>query len=213
MFPLGISFYTFQSLSYTIDVYRGDRKAERHFGMLALYVSFFPQLLAGPIERSTRLLPQLHKKNEFSWENTVIGLRLILWGVFKKIALADRIGHYINTVYDTPEEYHGFTYVIVSGAFVLQVLFDFGAYTDIAVGSAKIFGIDLSINFKKPLHSINIRQFWRTWHLSMTTWFFEYLYKPLSRKLRLGWQLNIMIFMLVVGFCGMVRDGAFSSLD
>lgn len=200
VFPLGISFYTFQSLSYTIDVYRGDRPAEKHFGMLALYVSFFPQLIAGPIERSTRLLPQLKKEHKFSWLNLIIGLRLILWGVFKKVALADRIGHYINVVYDTPEDYHGFTYVVVGGAFVLQVLFDFGAYTDIAVGSAKIFGVDLSINFNKPLHSINIRQFWRRWHLSMSTWFFEYLYKPLGRKLRLGWQLNIMIFMLVVGF-------------
>ena len=181
-------------------MYRGDRSPEKHFGIMALYVSFFPQLVAGPIERSTILMPQLHVEQKFKWLNLIDGLRLITWGVFKKIVLADKIGHYINIVYANPEDYHGFSYVVVGFAFSLQVLFDFGAYTDIAIGSAKIFGIDLSINFKQPFRATGIRQFWQRWHMSLTSWFFEYLYKPLSRKFRKGWQINILIFMLVIGF-------------
>lgn len=200
LFPIGISFYTFQSLSYTIDVYRGDREPERHFGIMALYVSFFPQLVIGPIEKSTVLLPQLRIVQKFQWFNVTEGLRLITWGVFKKIVLADKIGHYVNTVYDNPHDYHGFSYVIIGFAFTLQVLFDFGGYTDIAIGSAKLFGIDLSINFKQPFHAKNIREFWGRWHMSMTQWFYEYLFKPISRKFRKGWRLNILILMLVIGF-------------
>jgi len=200
LLPIGISFYTFQSLSYTIDVYRKTRPAERHLGLVALYVSFFPQLVAGPIETSTQLLPQFKKEQHFKWQNLIDGLKLILWGIFKKVVLADKMGHYVNKVYGDIENYHGFSFVIVGCAFFLQVLFDFGAYTDIAVGSAKIFGIDLNINFYRPFRSTSMKQFWQRWHMSLTKWFFEYLYKPLSRKFRKGWQINMLLFMIVIGF-------------
>ncbi len=200
MLPLGISFYTFQSLSYTIDIYRGTRTAEKHFGYLAVYVSFFPQLIAGPIERSTTLLPQLRVKQEFIWANLVAGLRLILWGLFKKIAIADKMAPYTEMVYNNPENFHGFTWVIVGFGFMAQILFDFSAYSDIAIGSAKIFGYDLCINFNRPLQATSMKEFWKRWHISMTQWFFDYFYKPLSRKLRFGWQLNIFIFLVILGF-------------
>lgn len=200
IFPLGISFYTFQSLSYTIDVYRGTRKAEKHFGYLALYVAFFPQLVAGPIERSTTLLPQLREKHSLNWSKINDGLRLITWGLFKKIVLADFLGRNVDIIYATPEQFHGFVHFFAAAAFTLQIYFDFSAYSDIAIGSANIFGIDLSINFNRPFRSTNIRQFWSHWHMTMTNWFFDYLYKPLARKFRKSWQLNVLIFMLIVGF-------------
>lgn len=202
LLPIGISFYTFQSLSYTIDVYRGDRGAEKHFGYLALYVSFFPQLVAGPIERSTTLLPLLRKKQNFSWHNVIAGLRLVLWGLFKKIVIADRIGPYVNEVHQQPYEYHGFSFVVTGAAFMWQILMDFSAYSDIAIGSAKMLGVDLSINFNRPFRALSIGQFWNRWNISLSTWFRDYLHRPLKnlgegKNRRL---INIMILFTLIGF-------------
>jgi D-alanyl-lipoteichoic acid acyltransferase DltB (MBOAT superfamily) len=178
--PVGISFYTFQTLAYTIEVYRGAHPPERHLGRFALYVAFFPQLVAGPIERSSRLLPQLSRKIDFDYDRIVEGLRLILWGLFKKVVVADRLALMVNSVYAQPGETPGPVLATATIFFAFQIYCDFSGYCDIAIGSARIFGIDLMINFNRPYAARSIDEFWGRWHISLTTWFRDYLYIPLG---------------------------------
>jgi len=199
--PIGISFYTFQTLSYTIDVYRGDKKAEKHLGIFALYVSFFPQLVAGPIERSTNLLPQLFKKTHFDYKRVTDGLKLMLWGFFKKVVIADRLAIYVNAVYNNPDAYTGIPVILATYFFAFQIYCDFSGYSDIAIGAAKVMGYELTANFKRPYYSKSIREFWRRWHITLTTWFKDYLYISIggNRVSKWRWYGNIFLVFLVSG--------------
>ena len=201
LLPVGISFYTFQTLSYSIDVYRGEKETEKHLGIFALYVAFFPQLVAGPIERSTRLLPQLKKENTFDYNRVKEGLLLMLWGFFKKIVIADRLAVVVNTVYNDVGSYQGYPLIIASIFFAFQIYCDFSAYSDIAIGGAKVMGYDLMRNFNRPYFSKSIAEFWRRWHISLGSWFKDYVYIPLggSRVPTLRKYLNIIIVFLVSG--------------
>jgi len=201
LLPVGISFYTFQALSYTMDVYRGDIKATRNFGKYALFVSFFPQLVAGPIEKSANLLPQFDKIVKFKYERIKDGMVMVMWGLFKKLVIADRLAILVNTVYNSPKEYAGFELIIATCFFAVQILCDFSAYTDIAIGAAKILGFDLMKNFDRPYFSKSIPEFWRRWHISLGAWFKDYLYFPLggSRVSKLLKYRNVMIVFLVSG--------------
>ena len=201
LLPVGISFYTFQTLSYTIDVYRKKREPEKHLGIFALYVAFFPQLVAGPIERSTRLLPQLIKKYNFDYDRVTDGLKLMLWGFFKKVVIADRIAVIVNQVYSNPNEAAGIPLLIGTYLFAFQIYCDFSGYSDIAIGAAKVFGIDLMQNFRRPYFAKSIREFWQRWHISLSTWFRDYLYRPLggNHSSTWRWYYNIMIVFLISG--------------
>jgi alginate O-acetyltransferase complex protein AlgI len=204
LLPVGISFYTFQTMSYSIDVYRGVTKAENHLGRFALYVSFFPQLVAGPIERSNQLLPQFKEKKSFNPVQVISGLKLMLWGFFKKIVIADRIGIFVSSVYENPEQQNGLPAIIASILFMIQLYCDFSAYTDIARGSARVMGYDLMINFRRPFVARSIADFWTRWHISLTTWFRDYLYFSLPDKFknRISYsrlQINIIITFLLMG--------------
>lgn len=201
LLPVGISFYTFQALGYTMDVYRGDLKAEKHFGKYALFVSFFPQLVAGPIERSTHLLPQFSKNHLFNYERMKNGLLLMLWGFFKKLFIADRLAVLVNEVYNNPTGYKGLPLIIATVFFAFQIYCDFSSYSDIAIGTSKIIGYDLMENFNSPYFSKSISEFWRRWHISLSTWFRDYLYFPLggNRVSQLKRYRNIMIVFLVSG--------------
>ncbi|CAN5908465.1 hypothetical protein BH23GEM7_BH23GEM7_20090 [soil metagenome] len=201
LLPVGISFYTFQTLSYTIDVYRGQREPERHLGIFALYVSFFPQLVAGPIERSTRLLPQFFEKHEFSADRVSSGLRLILWGFFKKIVIADRLAIYVNEVYGNPAGFDGPTLLLATYFFAFQIYCDFSAYSDIAIGAARVMGFELMQNFRRPYFARSIHEFWQRWHISLSTWFRDYVYIPLggNRVPFWRWYVNLFAVFLVSG--------------
>lgn len=201
LLPVGISFYTFQSMAYTIDVYRGHVRPERDVVRFLAFISFFPQLVAGPIERASRLLPQFDVLHRFDRMRTVEGLRMILWGAFKKLAIADRLAIYINTVYDAPELFSGQTLLAATFMFGFQVYADFSGYTDIALGTARILGFDLIQNFRQPYLATSVREFWSRWHLSLLTWFRDYLYIPLGgNRVSFARQLlNIMIIYLVSG--------------
>lgn len=201
LLPVGISFYTFQTLAYTIDVYRGRQEAERHLGIFALYVSFFPQLVAGPIERSTNLIPQFRQKHTFNYERTVSGLKLIMWGLFQKLVIADRLAIYVDQVYNNPGVYSGLPVVLATYFFAFQIYCDFSGYTDIAIGSARIMGYDLMENFRRPYFAKSIGEFWRRWHISLSTWFRDYLYIPLggNRVPRWQWCVNLLIVFVASG--------------
>ncbi|MBL1215748.1 MAG: MBOAT family protein [Ignavibacteriae bacterium] len=202
LLPVGISFYTFQTLSYSIDVYRGVKEPEKHLGKFALYVAFFPQLVAGPIERSTRLMPQLNLLNyKFEYDRVVDGLRLMLWGFFKKIVIADRLANYVNLVYNNPDDYFGLQILIATIFFAFQIFCDFSGYSDIAIGTAKVLGIDLMENFNKPYFAKSISEFWKRWHISLSTWFKDYLYISLggNRVVKWRWYYNLFITFLVSG--------------
>lgn len=206
MLPVGISFYTFQTLSYVIDVYRGKMKAERHFGYYALYVSYFPQLVAGPIERPENLLPQLKQDNPPSPYMTSMGLKMMAVGFFKKIAVADQISRVVDLVYSSASDgrselFNGFTVLIATALFSVQIYCDFSGYTDIAIGCAKIMGINLMQNFRDPYSAENIRDFWRRWHISLTSWFTDYVYIPLggSRRSKARHYANIFIVFMLSG--------------
>ncbi|MDP8219826.1 MAG: MBOAT family O-acyltransferase [Candidatus Stygibacter frigidus] len=177
--PVGISFFTFQALSYTIDVYRGDMKVERNFGIFALFVSFFPQLVAGPIERATNLLKQFYEKHNFSEDQLSQGLRLMLWGMFKKVVIADRAAIYVNEVYNNHTQYGGIAYIIATILFAIQIYCDFSGYSDLARGSARIMGFRLMVNFRFPYFSRNVSAYWQKNHISLTTWLKDYIYYPL----------------------------------
>lgn len=202
LLPVGISFYTFQTLSYTIDVYRGDREPERHLGIFALYVSFFPQLVAGPIERSTRLLPQFFEKMEFDYQRVKDGLLLMAWGFFKKVVIADWVAIFVNRVYSNPELYPGLPSIVATYFFAFQIYCDFSGYSDIAIGAAQVMGYRLMLNFRRPYFSKSIGEFWKRWHISLSSWFRDYLYIPLggNRVKRARMYGNIFIVFLVSGF-------------
>ncbi len=205
LLPVGISFYTFQSLGYVIDVYRGSAKAEHHAGLFALYVSFFPQLVAGPIERARNLLPQFREVHEFNPVLFSSGLRLILWGLFKKIVIADRLALLVQPVFGQPEYFHGIQVVIAMPLLMMQVYADFSGYTDIAIGSARLMGFRLSPNFNRPFAAKSIAAFWNRWHITLTTWLRDYVYFSLPSKSGgrvKSWKLNLnlIITFLLVGF-------------
>lgn len=180
LLPVGISFYTFQTLSYTIEVFRGRQRAVHHFGHFALYVSFFPQLVAGPIERPQRLLPQLTATHTFDYERVVSGLRQVLWGMFKKVVIADRLAIIVDAVYLEPERYPGSVLILATVLFAFQIYCDFSGYSDIAIGTARVLGIDLMKNFNRPYFATSIADFWRRWHISLSTWFRDYVYIPIG---------------------------------
>nr|HMQ77897.1 MBOAT family O-acyltransferase [Flavobacteriales bacterium]HMR29263.1 MBOAT family O-acyltransferase [Flavobacteriales bacterium] len=173
--PIGLSFHTFQSLSYTIEVYYGRQRAERHLGIFSLYVMFYPQLVAGPIERPGNLLRQLHLPMAFDPGLLASGLRLMAWGFFKKIMIADRVGAMVDHVYDAPYTHDGPALILASLLFAVQIYCDFSGYSDIALGAARCLGIDLMRNFRTPYASTNISEFWRRWHISLSTWFRDYV--------------------------------------
>ncbi len=176
LLPIGLSFHTFQAMSYTFEVYRGHQKAERHFGIYALYVMFFPQLVAGPIERPQNMLHQFHEKHYIDYYRIAEGIKLILWGMFKKVVIADRLSEYVNVVYNNPTEYQGPHLILATVFFSFQIYCDFSGYSDIARGTARILGYNLMVNFRRPYLSKSIHEFWGRWHISLSTWFRDYLY-------------------------------------
>jgi alginate O-acetyltransferase complex protein AlgI len=199
--PLGISFYTFQTMSYTIDVYRGRIRAHESLLDVALYVSFFPQLVAGPIVRADVLMPQLRQHHVFDWERTRHGIGLILWGLLKKIYIADSMGPIVSEAYGSPTEVSGVALLVATYAFALQIYCDFSAYSDIAIGSARILGIELPKNFESPYLACSLRDFWRRWHISLSTWLRDYLYIPLggSRRGPARTYVNLLVTMILGG--------------
>jgi len=200
--PVGISFYTFQALSYSIDVYRGKIEPTKDIVAFFAFISFFPQLVAGPIERATNLLPQFLKKREFNYDTAVDGMRQILWGLFKKIVVADNCAVYVDQVFSTYTEQSGSTLLLAAIFFTFQIYGDFSGYSDIAIGTAKLFGIKLMRNFNVPYFSRDIAEFWRRWHISLTTWFRDYVYIPLggSRVSKAKVVRNTFIIFLLSGF-------------
>ena len=199
--PVGISFYTFHGLSYIIDVYRKKIRPERNFTDYAVFVSFFPLLVAGPIERATHLLPQIKKKRRFDYDQAVDGLRQILWGLFKKIVVADGCAGYVNAVFNHSGNYPGSAHLLAAILFAVQIYGDFSGYSDIALGVARLLGIELLRNFAFPYFSRDIAEFWRRWHISLTSWFRDYLYIPLGgSKVGTGKKIrNILIIFLISG--------------
>lgn len=200
--PLGISFYTFHGLSYVIDIYRGKVEPERNFINYAVFVCFFPLLVAGPIERATHLLPQIKRQRVFDYKKSVDGLRQILWGLFKKVVIADNCANYSNLVFDNYLDYQGSTLVLGVFFFAIQIYCDFSGYSDIAIGTAKLFGMDLLRNFSFPYFSKSIPEFWRRWHISLTSWFRDYIYIPLGGNRAGVWNKarNIFIVFVISGF-------------
>lgn len=200
--PVGISFYTFQALSYSIDVYRGNIKPTKDIIAFFAFISFFPQLVAGPIERATNLLPQFLQKRTFSYEQGVDGMRQILWGLFKKIVVADNCAMYVDQVWATYDTQSGSTLLLAAILFTFQIYGDFSGYSDIAIGTAKLFGIKLMRNFNNPYFSRDIAEFWRRWHISLTTWFRDYVYIPLggSRVGKAKIVRNTFVIFLLSGF-------------
>jgi alginate O-acetyltransferase complex protein AlgI len=200
--PVGISFYTFHGLSYVIDIYNGKIKAERGFVDYAVFVSFFPLLVAGPIERATHLLPQIKKERVFEYVRAIDGLRQILWGLFKKIVIADNCAEYANHIFNHSAEMSGSTLVIGAIFFAFQIYGDFSGYSDIALGTARLFGIELLRNFSYPYFSRDIAEFWRRWHISLSSWFKDYLYIPLGGSMGGNWMRirNTFAIFIVSGF-------------
>ena len=199
--PVGISFYTFQTLAYTIDVYRGRMEPERHLGRFALYVAFFPQLVAGPIERAQRLLHQFAEEHVWDDGRVISGLRLMGWGFFKKLVIADRLALLVDTVYQDPTAHSGIPLILATYAFAWQIYCDFSGYSDIAIGAARVLGFDLMLNFDRPYASSSVGEFWSRWHISLSTWFRDYLYIPLggNRVSVQRWQFNLLVTFLVSG--------------
>ncbi|MDE6441124.1 MAG: MBOAT family protein, partial [Clostridia bacterium] len=199
--PVGISFYTFQTLSYVIDIYKTKIRAERHFGYYALFVCFFPQLVAGPIERPQDLIPQLKQEKSIKALDYSGAFRIMLIGFFKKIAVADMIGIVVNATFNNVSSANGLMVLISSVLFSFQIMCDFSGYSDIAVGCAKLFGIDLTENFKSPYSSKSIKEFWGRWHISLSHWLRDYIYFPLggSRVKKWRWCLNILIVFFISG--------------
>ena len=201
LLPIGLSFHTFQAMSYTIEVYRGNQKAERNFGIYALYVMFYPQLVAGPIERPQNLIHQFYEKHYFEINRITAGLKQMLWGFFKKLVIADRLAIYVNAVYNHPAEHTGITLLVATVFFAFQIYCDFSGYSDIAIGVARIMGFKLMTNFNRPYLSRNIAEFWKRWHISLSTWFRDYLYFSLggNRVAVPRWYLNLFLVFLISG--------------
>ena len=201
LLPIGLSFHTFQSLSYVIEVYRGHQEPERHFGIYSLYVMFYPQLVAGPIERPQNLLHQFREHHLFNYDQVTGGLKLMAWGFFKKLVIADRLALYVNPVYADPSLYPGPVLILATLAFAYQIYCDFSGYSDIAIGAARVMGFKLMTNFDSPYQAQSIGEFWKRWHISLSTWFRDYIYIPLggSRVSKARWGFNIMIVFLLSG--------------
>ncbi|MCO5947671.1 MBOAT family O-acyltransferase [Mucilaginibacter flavidus] len=178
--PIGLSFHTFQAMSYTIEVYRGHQKAERHFGIYALYVMFYPQMVAGPIERPQHILPQLHRLNKVNDSKFISGILLMATGLFKKMVIADRLGLYVDPVFSHPHSHSALELLLATYFFAFQIYCDFSGYTDIAIGAALVLGVELMKNFNMPYLATNLAEFWKRWHISLSTWFRDYLYIPLG---------------------------------
>jgi D-alanyl-lipoteichoic acid acyltransferase DltB (MBOAT superfamily) len=201
--PVGLSFHTFQAMSYTIEVYRGNFKAERNFGIYALYVMFFPQLVAGPIERPQNMIHQFYEEKQFEYDRVVAGLRIILWGFFKKLVIADRMGIYVNAVYNNPYNHGGITLTVASLFFILQSYCDFSGYSDIAIGSGRVMGYQLMENFRRPILARNFTDRVIRWHISLYTWFRDYVFLPFTTSgKRSKWKLfaGIMLIFTLSGF-------------
>jgi alginate O-acetyltransferase complex protein AlgI len=203
LLPIGLSFHTFQAMSYTIEIYRGNQKAERHFGIYSLYVMFYPQLVAGPIERPQNLLHQFREEHQFDYRRVTDGLKLMAWGLFKKVVIADRLSMIVDNVYDSPYDHHGLSLIIATIFFSFQIYCDFSGYADIAIGAARVMGFDLMTNFNRPYHATSIADFWRRWHISLSTWLSDYIFKPLQTNLRYyklaGNILAILVTFLLSG--------------
>lgn len=201
LLPIGLSFHTFQAMSYTFEVYYGRQKAERHFGIYALYVMFYPQLVAGPIERPQNILHQFHEKKRFIYADAVAGLNLIAYGLFKKIVVADRLAIYVNQVYSDLSNASSVSVFLAAVFFSFQIYCDFSGYSDIARGTAKVMGYDLMLNFNRPYSATSIGEFWSKWHISLSTWFRDYLYIPLggNRVSKWKWLRNLAIVFLLSG--------------
>lgn len=201
LLPIGLSFHTFQAMSYTIEVYRGKQKAEKHFGIYALYVMFYPQLVAGPIERPQNILPQLRKPIAYD-ENLIIeGIQMMIWGLFKKVVVADRLSVLVDTVYSNPNGFGGFANLLAAVFFSIQIYCDFSGYSDIALGTAKVLGFDLIKNFNIPYISKSINEFWQRWHISLSTWFRDYLYISLGGNRNGKWKTyrNVLAVFMISG--------------
>ncbi|MBA4419207.1 MAG: membrane-bound O-acyltransferase family protein [Syntrophus sp. (in: bacteria)] len=201
LLPVGISFYTFKILNYIIDVYRGHMEPERKLGLFALYVSFFPQLIAGPIDRAAKLLPQFHEKHGFDYQRVTGGLKLMMWGFFQKLVIADNLSVIVDRVYNNPLQYEGLCLVLATVLFTFQIYCDFSGYSDIAIGIARVFGYQSMINFDRPYFSASIPEFWRRWHISLSSWFRDYLYIPLggNRVPVPQWYANLLIVFIISG--------------
>ena len=201
LMPVGISFYTFQSTSYLIDVYKGKSKPQESFARFALYVSFFPQIIAGPIGRTDELMWQLDCEKKFDYDVAVSGLRMMLWGYFKKLVISDALAKYVDLIFGNVPYYFGMTFIMASVMYTFQIYCDFSGYSDIAIGTARLFNIELMQNFKSPYFSSSVREFWSRWHISLSTWFRDYVYIPLggSRKGKIRKRINLIITMLVSG--------------
>jgi alginate O-acetyltransferase complex protein AlgI len=200
--PVGLSFHTFQAMSYTIEVYRKNQEAEKHFGIYALYVMFFPQLVAGPVERPQNMLHQFRQKHTFSSQNLLDGTRLLCWGLFKKVVIADRLSVYTDAVFNTQSQYHYINVIIAVIFFGIQIYCDFSGYSDMAIGAARVMGFKLTRNFNRPIFATNIQEFWRRWHISLTSWFRDYVYKPMggNRGTPFKTYFNLLAVFLLSGF-------------
>jgi D-alanyl-lipoteichoic acid acyltransferase DltB (MBOAT superfamily) len=201
LLPVGISFFTFQAVGYMIDVYKGTVRAEKNFFTYALFISFFPQLVAGPIERAKNLLPQFHAVHRFSLDNVTQGLRLILWGYFMKVVVADRLSVYVDAVYNNAAYHSGTSLLLATFFFSFQIYCDFGGYSSIAIGCAKIMDFDLMTNFRRPYLATSVADFWRRWHISLSTWFKDYLYIPLggNRCSKRRNYFNLLVTFVISG--------------
>lgn len=201
LLPIGLSFHTFQAMSYTIEVYRGNHPPEKHFGIYALYVMYYPQLVAGPIERPQNVLWQFHKPQVFEYKRITDGLKLMTWGFFKKVVIADRIAPLVDHVYNSPESFYGISLIVATILFAFQIYADFSGYSDIAIGASAVMGIQLMTNFRQPYFSLSVTEFWKRWHISLSTWFRDYLYIPLggNRNGKSRHLFNLMITFLISG--------------
>ncbi|WP_282078977.1 MBOAT family O-acyltransferase [Aquimarina algiphila] len=199
--PVGISFYTFQTLSYSIDIYKEKLQPTKDFIAFAAFVSFFPQLVAGPIERATNLVPQFLKKRTFTYKTFSYGIKLMIWGFFLKLVVADRAAIYVNAVYNNTENHDGLSFIAATVLFAFQIYGDFAGYSLIAIGTSKLFGFDLMTNFRRPYFSASVSEFWTRWHISLSTWFRDYLYIPLggNRVVKPRWLFNLFITFLISG--------------
>ncbi|HLP50774.1 MAG TPA: MBOAT family O-acyltransferase, partial [Chitinophagales bacterium] len=201
LLPIGLSFHTFQAMSYTIEVYRGNQKAERNFITYALYVMYYPQLVAGPIERPQNVLHQFYEKHDFNHDRVVSGLKQMMWGFVKKMVVADRLAIFVNVVFSEPSQYHGITVIWAIIFFTFQIYCDFSGYSDIALGASRIMGIELMVNFNVPYISTSIKEFWSRWHISLSTWFRDYFYISIggNRVSKPRWYFNVFAVFLVSG--------------
>lgn len=201
LLPIGLSFHTFQAMSYTIEVYRGKHPAEKHFGIYALYVMFYPQLVAGPIERPQNILYQFREKHNFNYENVTGGLKLAAWGLFKKVVIADRLSIVVDAVYNHPQNFNSLSLIIATVFFAFQIYCDFSGYSDMAIGIARVMGFKLMTNFNKPYQAKSLNEFWQRWHISLSSWFRDYLYIPLggNRVAVPRWYLNLFIVFVISG--------------